>query len=107
MMKYKGYSAIPQYSAEDKCFHGTLLGISDCVMFEGRTVDELETAFQESVDEYLACCEEDGIQPKKPFSGKFNLRLEPDVHAKVVEAAASHNVSLNQYVSELIRQNVG
>lgn len=106
MMNYKGYSAIPQYSAKDKCFHGTLLGITDCVMFEGRTVDELEASFQESVDDYLACCEEDGLTPQKPFSGKFNLRLEPELHAKVVEAAANHNVSLNQYVANLIRQNV-
>lgn len=106
MMKYKGYSAVPQYSADDQCFHGTVLGISDCVMFEGRTVEELETAFQDSVDDYLACCEEDGITPTKPFSGKFNLRLEPDLHAKVVEAAAHQNISLNQYVVDLIRQNV-
>ncbi len=58
---------MPQYSSDDKCFHGTLLGISDCVMFEGRTVDELESAFQEAVDDYIADCQEDGNEPKMQF----------------------------------------
>jgi predicted HicB family RNase H-like nuclease len=43
-----------------------LAGIKDIVGFHGSTVDELEQAFHESVDNYLAICEETGRPPKSP-----------------------------------------
>jgi predicted HicB family RNase H-like nuclease len=34
--------------------HGRILGMDDVVNFEGVDVDELEQAFHEAVDDYLA-----------------------------------------------------
>ncbi|MDP8243457.1 MAG: type II toxin-antitoxin system HicB family antitoxin [Candidatus Hinthialibacter antarcticus] len=106
MMEYKGYRATPQYSADDKCFYGQLLGIRDCVLFEGRSVKELEKAFKEAVDNYLDECAEEGTQPQKPFSGRFNLRIDTDLHAKAIETASNQNKSLNQFISDLISKAV-
>ena len=58
MMKYKGYTGHVEYDDEAKIFHGEVLGIKDVVTFQGITVDEIEQAFKDSVDDYLAFCKE-------------------------------------------------
>ncbi len=75
MMKYKGYTGHVEYDDEAKIFHGEVLGIKDVVTFQGTTVDEIDQAFKDSVDDYLAFCKERGEEPDRPFSGKFNLRI--------------------------------
>ena len=47
-----------------------------------KSVGELKQAFEDSVDDYLKWCEEDGVSPEKPFSGRLNLRLSPETHKK-------------------------
>ena len=64
-MQKIGYSAV------------VLLVIRDIVTFHGETVDELEKAFKEAVDDYLATCEKPGVKPNKPYSGKLTLRIPP------------------------------
>ena len=59
-MKYKSYIARIEYDEDDRIFVGHLAGIKDIVGFHGSTVDELENAFHETVDNYLAICEETG-----------------------------------------------
>lgn len=78
MMKYKGYTGHVEYDDEAKIFHGEVLGIKDVVTFQGTTVDEIEQAFKDSVEDYLAFCKERGEEPDRPFSGKFNLRIPPN-----------------------------
>lgn len=65
-MTYKGYSARPEYSAEDGVFFGRLLGINDLVNFESENVEGLEKEFHKAVDDYLAFCSEIGKQPETP-----------------------------------------
>ena len=43
--------------------------IRSLVTFEADNEGELEKAFQEAVDDYLATCKEQGIAPEKPFKG--------------------------------------
>ena len=52
-MTYRGYAARIDYDADDRIFTGRLAGMTDIVVFHGASVDELETAFHESVDHYL------------------------------------------------------
>jgi len=102
MMKYKGYIARIEYDEEDRIFVGHLAGIKDIVGFHGITVDELESAFHESVDNYIAISEETGRPAQKPYSGKLMLRVSPDVHAAVATAAEVHGKSINQWVSDVL-----
>jgi len=67
---------------------------------------EIKKAFKESIDDYLAFCKERDEEPEKPFSGKFNLRLDPELHRQVYIAARHHHMSLNQWITETIRQHI-
>jgi predicted HicB family RNase H-like nuclease len=44
------------------------------VTFKGKTVEEARQEFYNSVDDYLAFCEDLGEEPDKPFSGKLRFR---------------------------------
>ena len=68
MMKYKGYTALIEFDEDDRIFVGHLAGIKDIVGFHGSTVDELESAFHESVDNYIAISKETGRPAQKPYS---------------------------------------
>jgi len=104
MMKYRGYAALIEYDEGDRIFVGHLAGIKDIVGFHGTTVDELESAFHESVDNYISISEETGRVAQKPYSGKLMLRVSPDVHAAVATAAKIRGKSINQWASEVLDQ---
>lgn len=104
MMKYKSYTGHVEYDDEAKIFHGEVLGIKDVVTFQGTTVKEIEQAFKDSVDDYLAFCKERGEEPDRPFSGKFNLRIPPTLHAKLSLQAKLNNLSLNNYIGEILKR---
>jgi len=103
-MSYKGYLGTVEYSAEDHCLYGKLAFIRDLVNYEGETVAELEAAFKESVDSYLAMCAKLGKQANEPFKGTFNVRTTPELHRMAVTAAG--DMSLNAFVSQAIAEKV-
>ncbi len=106
MMKYKGYIGHVEYDDEAKIFHGEVVGLSDIITFQGKSVEELEKAFRESVDDYLSWCQERGEKPEKTFSGTFNLRIPAELHAKLVFHAKTMGISLNSYVTEKLRFSI-
>ena len=79
MMQYKGYTGKVEFDDEAEIFHGEVIGLRDVITFQGRTVDEVKGAFRESVDDYLAFCAKRGEEPEKPFTGKFVVRIPPDL----------------------------
>ncbi len=103
-MKYKGYHGQVNYDEEAKLFHGEVVGLRDVITFQGTSVDELEEAFKDSVDEYLDFCKELGRAPEKPFSGKLILRLPPEIHERVAYEAKCSGVSLNAWIKQGIQQ---
>ena len=80
--------------------------VADVITFQGRTVKELKKAFKESVDDYLEFCEERGEKPDKPFSGKFVVRISPELHHKVYVKAQESGKSLNSWVNEVLDKTV-
>lgn len=99
MMRYKDYRAIISYDEEDRIFFGEVFGISDSLNFHGRSIDELEKAFHDSVENYLELCKKIGKNPQKEYSGTFNVRITPYLHEKAAEYAANNGITLNQVVS--------
>ena len=95
MMNYKGYTAKVEFDDEAMIFHGEVIGIRDVVTFQGRSVEEIKKAFNGSVDDYLDFCKERGEEPDKPFSGKFVVRISPEIHRKVYIAAKKAGQSIN------------
>ena len=106
MMEYKNYIGEVAYDAEAHLFHGEIINTRDVITFQGKTVDELETAFKESVDEYLAWCEEDGVVPEKPYSGRFNIRIPPELHKEIAITAKRKKISLNKFVEQAVRDEL-
>lgn len=103
-MTYKGYAARVEFDADDRVFFGRLAGIKDIITFHGETVDELETAFKEAVDDYLKTCVQLGEKPNKPYSGKLTLRIPPSVHAAIATEAEISGKSLNKWVADILDQ---
>lgn len=97
MLEYKGYTGIVE--AEDGVFAGRVIGLRDVVTFEGRSFTEVEQAFRDSIDDYLAFCAERGEPPDRPYSGKIPLRVSPETHRRAAMRAAAEGISLNQWIA--------
>lgn len=103
-ISYKSYSARVEYDPDDRIFVGHIAGIRDIVGFHGASVDELESAFHEAVDDYLSMCAQLGQSPDKPASGKMMLRVPSEVHRAALIAAETSGVSLNQWATKALAE---
>ena len=101
-MKYKGYEGVVEFDEEARLFHGEVVHLRDVITFQGESVTELERAFHESVDDYLAFCEARSEKPEKPYSGKLILRIAPELHRQVSYQARVKKKSVNQFISEAL-----
>lgn len=102
-LRYKGYIGSVEYSEKDKCFVGRALGMQrTCILYEGDSVETLQKDFEEGVDQYLAECASEGIQPEVPYSGKLVLRLTSKLHADAADKAKSLGMSLNEFIKQAI-----
>ncbi len=105
-IEYKGYVGQFNYEPGDEAFHGIVLGLRDVIHFQGTCVAELKQALAASVDDYLAWCAEEGVAPEKPYTGKFVVRIAPDLHRMISVRARVNGVSLNQWVAEALSQQI-
>jgi len=76
-MRYRGYTGKVEFDAGAGILHGEVVGIRDVVTFQGRTVEEVQRAFRESVDDYLAFCRRRGESPDKPGALSVFIRGVP------------------------------
>ena len=98
MITYKGYIASIDADLDDGILVGRIINTRDIIGFHGETVSETTESFHAVIDEYLEDCRKKGKDPNKPYSGKFNLRLSPQLHSEIAAAAAKTGKSLNQWV---------
>ena len=103
MMEYKGYIGKVEIDDELGILYGEVINVRDVITFEGTSVEEVQEAFHESVDDYLEFCAKRGESPEKPFSGKFVLRLPEDLHRQAYIQAKLKNKSLNSWVTEVLQ----
>lgn len=106
MLTYKGYHASVEYHPEDGLLFGRVLDVRDTVIFEVEQASEVEQAFHGAVDDYLDFCSETGKDPDRPYSGRFNIRLDPKLHRAAALAAENDRDSLNSFVGKVIEQEV-
>ncbi len=104
-MTYKGYLGSVAYSEEDHIFYGKVEGITGLVNFEGESVKELTEAFHEAVDDYLAYCHDEGIEPEKNYTGVLNIRITPAIHRQIAMLAKQSGLTLNGYIKETLKEN--
>ena len=106
MMKYKGYTGAVAYDSEDEIFHGEVINLRDVITFEADNVEDLKKEFQTSVDDYLTFCKERGEEPEKPLSGKFIVRIPPELHKKVLVKSKQMKKSINSYIQEVLETSL-
>lgn len=102
----KRYLKIVEWSDEDRCYVGSappLIGQS-C---HGKTEADVLAQLQTIVEEWVATLMVDGKPlpagtANRKFSGKFIVRLSPEIHRKVVLKAMARSESLNEFVSETL-----
>lgn len=104
VMTIDGYQAVITYDPEIKMFRGEFLGLNGGADFYAKDVKGLQHEGAISLKVFLAACAEDGVDPRKHFSGKFVLRIDPETHEAAVIAAAAHGKSLNQWALEALRE---
>jgi len=102
MIEYKGYVAKIEFDDESDIFHGEVVNLRDVITFQGKSVEELRTAFQDSIADYLSFCAERGEEPEKPFSGKFSVRVSPELHRRISIKAKTKKKSLNSWINEVL-----
>lgn len=103
-MTINGHEAVISFDADLQMFRGEFVGLNGGADFYAKDVDGLRREGEISLRIFLEACTEDGVDPRKHFSGKFSLRVDPELHEAAVVAAAARGLSLNQWASEAIRQ---
>ena len=102
VLKYKGYYAVVQYSAEDEVLYGKIEGIDDLVSFESDSICVIKNEFENAVDDYIEYCKEIGKEPDKVYKGSFNVRIPVELHKKIAMSALCDNITMNQAVQNAI-----
>ena len=102
MMKYKGFIGKVEYDDEFHIFAGSVINTRTVITFQGTTVAQIEEEFRASIDDYLEWCKEDGIEPERPYSGKFNVRVSPETHRRAAIKSKLMGMSLNSFVEKAI-----
>lgn len=106
LMTYEGYQARIEYNEDLDQFRGEILGLRGGADFYGKNPKELRTEFKKSLEVFLAICKEKGIEPRRKFSGKFNLRIPPELHERLAFAAQAEGKSINSIALEALQIRV-
>lgn len=104
-MTHDGYVVTIELDEAAGLFHGEVANTRDVLTFQGRTFDELRTAFADTIADYIDWCRERGKAPERPFSGTFTLRLSPELHRRIAAAAARSGKSVNAYVADTLERS--
>jgi len=105
-MSIDGFTAIITYDPEKDWFRGVIQGLNGSADFHGRSPEELRREFKASLDFFSATCEQRGRPVRKPASGKFMVRMSPELHELAATAAQAQGTSLNALVERAIRHEL-
>ena len=106
LMTVDGYHAKIEYDEELDLFRGEILGLNGGADFYGKSPKELRTEFKKSLLVFLDVCKEKGIEPRRNFSGKFNLRISPKLHERLAIEAQAQGKSINTLAQEALQERV-
>ncbi len=84
----KGYKALIAFGPETNLFR----------------VKALQREGEISLNVFLDMCREDGVEPRKSYSGKLMVRLPVELHERAAAAAASRGKSLNAWFADAVAQ---
>ena len=106
VMNVDGYNARIEYDPEIDTFRGEILGLTGGADFYGKNPKELRAEFKKSLQVFLEVCNEKGIEPRRSYSGKFNLRISPELHERIAIAAQAEGKSINTLAQEALAVHI-
>ena len=106
VMTVEGYHAKIEYDEELDLFRGEILGLNGGADFYGKNPKDLRTEFKKSLQVFLDVCKKKGLEPRRNFSGKFNLRISPELHERLAIEAQAQGKSINTLAQEALQERV-
>lgn len=106
MMEINGYRAVVNYDPDINMFRGEFVGLNGGADFYAKDIDSLRREGEISLKVFLEMCREDRVEPRKAYSGKFNLRVSPHLHAEIAARAVAEGKSLNQWVADVLDESL-
>jgi predicted HicB family RNase H-like nuclease len=106
LMTVDDYHAKIEYDEDLDLFRGEILGLSGGADFYGKNPKELRAEFRKSLQVFLDVCKEKGLSPRRHFSGKFNLRIPPELHERLAIEAQAQGKSINTLAQEALQERV-
>lgn len=104
LLGYKGYHTRIEYDRNEDALFGSLEGIEDKIIFQGKSIEEFKKRFYTAVDDYIELCREVGKEPQKAYKGCFNVRVDPDLHKALALIAIEQRTTLNDVVSKALAE---
>lgn len=98
------------YSEEDEGYIATIAELPNCSAFGDDPLEALQEA-KKAASLYIEYFLEKEVEVPEPFSlrnysGKFNVRIPPDLHRKLSRESALQNLSLNTLISSVLSNYV-
>jgi len=106
-LEYKGYYGSIEYSKDDNCFFGKVIGLpNNVISYEGENATELYNDFKNGINDYLYFCQEKGIKPRRSYNGVLNIRIPSETHSKIAMYAETHGTSINAFIRSSIERRL-
>lgn len=104
VMEINGYKALIAFDSDTNLFRGEFIDLNGGADFYAADVKSLQREGKTSLKVFLAMCAEDGMEPRKSYSGKLMVRLPAELHERAAISAASHGQSLNAWFAQVVAQ---
>lgn len=98
LSEINGFRTAIKYHAEIEMFRGEFVGLNDGADSYASNIVSLNKEGVISLKIFRKACQKRGIEPKKEYSGKFNVRVPVSLHSDIVSAATASGKSLNSWI---------
>ena len=97
-----------EYSDEDGCFVARVPELPGCVS-DGSSYEEAAANIRDAMSGYILSLKEEGRPlptplSKRKFTGKFPVRIDPDLHKQAMAKAMEEGISLNKLVARALKK---
>lgn len=104
VMEINGYKALIVFDPDTNLFRGEFIDLNGGADFYATDVESLHREGEISLKVFLDMCREDGVAPRKNYSGKLMVRLPAELHQRAAASAASNGKSLNAWLADVVAQ---
>ena len=101
-MKINGVNAVIKYDPEIEMFRGEFVELNGGADFYAKDIENLKKEGALSLKNFFEACKKRNIEPKKIYSGKFNVRVSSKLHANIVSVAMAEVKNLNQWIVDTL-----